>query len=231
MPAAGYATRLGPLHGSKEMLDVGGVPVIDWLVERLEAAPCTAIRVVTRPEKEDVRRYTKERGLDIVLANPAHIGESLAAGLAGIGDENVAIGFPDSIWAPPEGFALLLDALDDKTSVVLGLFDFPDPERADVVLIDDEGRVRDMLVKPSDPPSTLIWGCLVACAFALRHLERSAWPSDHLKPLVASGSVGALYLSDRYVDIGTPAGLAYAREVASLMRKEQAGRPTRAGFK
>ena len=213
MPAAGYATRLGVMKGSKEMLDVGGVPVIERLVERMEAADCRTIRVVTRPEKDDVRRYAEKRGLDVVLGHPAHIGESVAAGLVGIEDEVVALGFPDSIWDPVEGFVLLRDVLTAEIDVVLGLFEFPDAKRADVVLVDDEGRVKDILVKPPVPPSTTIWGCLVARTAALRHVERSAWPSEHLEPFVARGSVRARHLSDRYVDIGTPESLEHARRV------------------
>ena len=51
MPAAGHATRLQPLEGSKELLEIGGRPVFDYLVERLRAGGAEEIRVVTRPEK------------------------------------------------------------------------------------------------------------------------------------------------------------------------------------
>lgn len=193
------------------MLDVDGAPVIERLVERMAVGGCQTIRVVTRPDKDDVRAYAEARGLEIVLAHPAHIGESVALGLARVEDEVVALGFPDSIWEPVHGFALLRDAFDPSLQIMLGLFDFPDPERADVVVLDEVGRVRDIVVKPANPTSTLIWGCLVARASALRHIERFEWPSDHIRPFIASGVVGARYLSDRYVDIGTPQSLAHAR--------------------
>ncbi|HZB36129.1 MAG TPA: NTP transferase domain-containing protein [Gaiellaceae bacterium] len=51
VPAAGHATRLQPLEGSKELLEIGGRPVFDYLVERLRAGGAEEIRVVTRPEK------------------------------------------------------------------------------------------------------------------------------------------------------------------------------------
>ena len=213
VPAAGYATRLGHIEGSKEMLDVDGAPVIERLVQRLEVGGCHTIRVVTRPEKHDIRRYAQARGLEVVLGHPAHLGESIAAGLGRgeIPDEPVAIGFPDSIWEPPEGIALIRALLDADTDVVLGLFGFPDPSRADVVVVDEDGRVRDILVKPDKPPSRLIWGVLVARAGALRGAERHPWPSDLLRPLVAASRVAGRFLSDSYVDIGTPQALAAAR--------------------
>ena len=196
------------------MLDIDGTPVIGRLVERMQAGGCHTIRVVTRPEKEDLRTYAEQRGLDVVLGHPRHIGESVAAGLAGVDDEIVSLGFPDSIWEPVNGFALLRDSLAAEIDVVLGLFEFFEPQRADVVVLDEGGRVRDILVKPADPPSKLIWGCLVARAKALHGIERHPWPSDHLRPLLASGTVAATYLSDRYIDVGTPPALALARESA-----------------
>ena len=186
--------------------------MIERLVLQMEAGGCTEIRVVTRPEKHDVRRYAEQRGLTVVLGHPAHIGESLAAGLAGAdGDGLVALGFPDSLWEPLDGFARLRQELDARSDAVLGLFDSPDATRSDVVVLGGDGRVQDILVKPAKPPSNLIWGCLVARARALRGIERSVWPSDHLRPLVEAGRVGARYLSDCYLDIGTPEALARAR--------------------
>jgi glucose-1-phosphate thymidylyltransferase len=184
------------------------------MVERMELAGCREIRVVTRPEKDDLRIYAETRGLEVVLGHPAHIGESIALGLAGMADDVVALGFPDSIWDPVDGFAVLRDALEPPAAIVLGLFDFFDARRADVVVLDDAGRVRDIEVKPTAPTSTLIWGCLVARLDALRGIERAEWPSDHVRRFIASGSVAARYLSDRYVDIGTPEGLAHARSPA-----------------
>ena len=63
-----------------------------------------------------MRRYAEKRGLDVVLGHPTHIGESVAAGLIGIEDEVVALGFPGSIWEPIEGFALLSSLTAEITS-------------------------------------------------------------------------------------------------------------------
>jgi CTP:molybdopterin cytidylyltransferase MocA len=37
LPAAGRAARLQPLAGSKELLELGGRPVLEYAVERLRA--------------------------------------------------------------------------------------------------------------------------------------------------------------------------------------------------
>jgi glucose-1-phosphate thymidylyltransferase len=211
IPAAGFATRLGPMPSSKEMIEIDGEPVIERLVSRMEAGGCTEIRVVTRPEKADVRQYARHRGLTVVLARPPHVGASVFAGLSGCGEERlVALGYPDTLWEPPDGFATLRALVGGRTEVVLGLFDTPDAARSDVVLTDQSGRVTDILVKPPQPPSALIWGCLVARAGALAGIDRVEWPSELLRPLIAEGRVKAHYLSDRWLDIGTREALGRA---------------------
>jgi glucose-1-phosphate thymidylyltransferase len=204
IPAAGFATRLGPMPSSKEMIEIDGEPVIERLVARMEAGGCTEIRVVTRPEKADVRQYARQRGLTVVLARPPHVGASVSAGLSGCGKERlVALGYPDTLWEPLDGFAMLRALVGRRTEVVLGLFDTPDAARSDVVVTDESGRVAEILIKPAQPPSTLIWGCLVARAGALAGIDRVEWPSELLRPLIADGRVKAHYLSDRWLDIGT----------------------------
>jgi glucose-1-phosphate thymidylyltransferase len=213
VPAAGYATRLGPLPGSKELLDVGGFPVVECLVRRLEAGGCGEIRIVTRPDKTDVREYAERRGLRVLLGRPPHVGASVAVALDGVAPgELVALGYPDTLWEPLEGFTLLRRELDESVDVVLGLFESVDASRSDVVELDERGRVVDILVKPAKPPSTLIWGCLVARAGALSGIGAFPEVSDALRHAIADRRVGSRRLSERWLDIGVPAALDQARE-------------------
>ena len=45
LPAAGHATRLQPLEGSKEVLEIAGRPVIDFIVERMRRGGCEQLRI------------------------------------------------------------------------------------------------------------------------------------------------------------------------------------------
>ena len=220
LPAAGYATRLGPLPGSKELLEVRGLPVIEYLVRRLEAGGCTEIRVVTRADKTDLREYAEARGLRVLLGRPSHVGASVAIALDGLApDAPVALGYPDTLWEPVDGFALLRQELDEEVDVVLGLFESPDAYRSDVVTVDESGRVTGIEVKPAEPPSMLIWGCLVARAGALADVAAFSEVSDSLRPLVARRRVGSLPLSDRWLDIGVPGALERAQEPKFTVRR------------
>ena len=72
VPAAGYATRLQPLEGSKELLEVAGKPVMDHVLERMLAAGATELRIVTRPEKHDVIEHAATLGAAVVTGVSGH---------------------------------------------------------------------------------------------------------------------------------------------------------------
>ena len=211
IPAAGYARRLGSLPCSKEMLSVGGRPVLDYVVERMRLVPCTEIRVVTRPEKRDVAERARELGAMVIEGRPASVSESILLGLRGVAvDAVVVLGFPDTVWEPEDGFATLVAALDDKAEVVLGCFRSDALERSDVVVADGDGRVRAVQVKPSRPASDLVWGCCAARARAFAGLRAHAEPGLLFGALAPTGAVRAVRFDGEFLDIGTPEALARA---------------------
>jgi glucose-1-phosphate thymidylyltransferase len=209
LPAAGHAVRLQPLDGSKEMLDAGGRPVIDYLVERMRAGGCDQLRVVTRPEKEDIVSYAEGAGASVVLAHPDTIDESFAAGLRDLHPETIVLlGFPDSIWRPVDGYRPLVEAVQGGREVALGLFEAPGLAGSDFVTLDGSGRITDFHIKPAHPPSDWIWGCAAARARALEGIEREEWPSAFMKSIQLQGvELAGIPLSDFYLDIGTKESL------------------------
>jgi NDP-sugar pyrophosphorylase family protein len=212
VPAAGRAERLQPLEISKEVVDVGGRPVIDYLVERMRAAPCDELRVVTRPEKRDVGEHARVLGATLVEGEPRTVSESIGLGLAGLDPEDIAlIGFPDSVWEPPDGFASLLAEVDIGSDVVLGIFRSSEPERSDVVELTANGTVANVLVKPGRPPSDRIWGCAAARVRALEKLAAHDEPGLLFAWLARAGRVRGVAFPGEFIDIGTRASLARAQ--------------------
>lgn len=211
IPAAGLAERLQPLEGSKEMLSVGGRPVMDHLVERMRGAT-DEIVVVTRPEKHDVIEHAGELDLRVVEGEPVSVSESLFLGLREVdSDDTVLLGFPDTLWEPSDGYAQLLAALDDA-DVALGVFESEEPERSDVAVIDGD-RVESIDVKPPDPCSNLIWGCAAAQAPALLGLQRHDQPGLLFDELAREGRVRAVRFPGAMIDVGTNEALARARRL------------------
>jgi glucose-1-phosphate thymidylyltransferase len=210
VPAAGTATRLQPLEGSKELLEVGGRPILDYLVERLQAAGADEIRVVTRPEKRDVIEHVLHLGLNVIEAQPDTAAASVARGAEGLdADDIVLIGFPDSIWDPVDGFATLVEDLGDVT---LGVFHSHEPERSDVVEVED-GIVRAVHVKAANPPGNLIWGIAAARRGSLDDLGHHEELGELFDHLARTGSVRAVVFPGDFLDIGTTDALERARKL------------------
>ena len=220
LPAAGFATRLQPLGTSKEVLPVGGRPVLDYVVERMRAGGCTELRLVTRAEKRDVIRHAEALGATVLIASPATTSESIAVGLKGLEpDDVVLLGWPDTLWEPVDGYRPLVAAVEQGAEVALGLFELSaDLTRSDVVSFDASGRITGIHVKPAEPPSKWIWGCAAARAGALSGLEREEWPGSHFDSLCRQGiDLHGVRLSDVWLDIGTRPALERANVVATTM--------------
>jgi NDP-sugar pyrophosphorylase family protein len=188
---------------------------MDHLVERMERAGCTDIRVVTRPEKTDVIANAERHALTVVLAHPRSVSESLLAGLDETGPDDVVLfGFPDTVWEPADGFVRLLDALVGDFDVALGLFRSPEPERSDVVEFTDSGVVTSIVVKPQAPTSDWIWGCAAARREVLDDLSTHPEPGAVFHAMCAQRKVLGVPLPGPFLDIGTPEGVqAAARDL------------------
>ena len=208
VPAAGRAERLQPLPCSKEVYPVGGRPVMDYVVERLRAADCEELRLVTRPDKADVIEHAEALGAKIVTGEPPTMAASIALGVRGLAHSDaVLVGLPDTLWEPMNGFVQLLAHLE-TADLVLGVFESDEPERSDVVVLDERGAVRRVHVKEPDPPGHLVWGCFAARAGALDGLERCPTPGHYFAGLAVAGTVQAVRFPGQLVDIGTPEALA-----------------------
>jgi glucose-1-phosphate thymidylyltransferase len=195
------------------MLEIRGRPVWEYLLERMLSAGADEVRVVARPEKTDLIAAAEARGARVVLARPPTVARSVAAGLAGLAADDVAlVGFPDTIWSPHDGFTRLVAILArDPVDVALGLFRTPELSRSDVVLCDGDGFVRSVAIKPDVPPAELIWGCAAVRVRALSGLAEVQEPGELFDRLAQSGTVRGLELSDDWIDIGTRAALRAAR--------------------
>jgi len=179
------------------------------VVARMRIAGCDDIRVVTRPDKQDVIAYAGSAGLDVILSSPGSVSESVLAGVEGVGNDRIVLlGFPDTIWEPPDGFRRLVEVVERGWDVALGLFMAPEPDRSDVVTVTSKGRVSSVQVKPSSPSSSLIWGCAAARRDALEELRLHPQPGFAFDALGRRGKVAGCFLSDSWVDIGTPQALA-----------------------
>jgi glucose-1-phosphate thymidylyltransferase len=215
IPAAGSAERLQPLPCSKEVYPIRDRPVMDYVAERMRAADPRELRVVTRPDKRDVIEHAEALGAEIVTGAPGSLAVSIALGLRGLERADIVlVGLPDTLWEPIDGFVKLLEQIDAGADAALGIFESEEPERSDVVVLDEHGSVRRIHVKEPDPPSNLVWGCFAARVGALAGLERCVEPGHYFAGLAVARTVRAVRFPGRMIDIGTPAALAAAEAQA-----------------
>jgi glucose-1-phosphate thymidylyltransferase len=166
--AAGYATRLKPLTDTwaKELLPVGGRPIIDRIVDGLAAVDeIEAVHVVTNARKADgFRVWAEDR--DVIVHDDGT--PSNEDRLGAIGDMQFVIdraGIDDDLLviAGDNLFEFELSEFVDYwrskgTASALAVRDVGTLElarRYGIVDLADDGRILDFVEKPEDPPSTL----------------------------------------------------------------------------
>src|SRR5690606_31974642 len=138
-------------------------------------------------------------------------------------DESVAVGLPDTIWFPADGFGHLPD---DTLSFLL--FPVERPELFDAVLTGPDGRVTEIQVKQPGAATHWVWGGFKAPGRVLRELN-ILWLArgrrdEYIGTLVNAwlargGEARGVPAGQAYVDVGTVHGY---REAIQMLGARQA---------
>ena len=160
--AAGYATRLRPLTDSipKQLLPVGGRPMVDWILDRIGETSADEVHLVTNARfAADFERWAE--GKDVRVHNDGTI--SNEDRLGAIGDIEF-VGLDDDLLVVA-GDNLFEYSLADyesywreKGGSCVAVLDVGDPELAKkygIVEVDEDDRVIGFVEKPEHPPTTL----------------------------------------------------------------------------
>lgn len=250
IPAAGQAKRLQPFPCSKEVYPVGfaldeksGLPrpkvAAQYLLEKFRAAGITKAFLVIKDGKWDIPNYFRAGDLVglslayLVIAGSLGPPDTLDRAYPFLAQKRVAFGFPDILFGPDDAYARLIHRQEETgADVVLGLHRIEDPHVWDMVDCDEEGRVRDIVMKPASTTLTDGWCCAVWTPVfseflhrflradeTKRNLSRLADRANDpggdlavgvvlqaaLKAGLVLQSVG--FPGERYLDIGTPENL------------------------
>lgn len=175
IPAAGKASRVAPLPCSKELYPVGFHPagkgrsvrpkvVSQFLLENMRRANIKKAYIILREGKWDIPAYLGD-GKTIDM-NLAYLMMGLSFGVPYTLDqaypfvENalVALGFSDIIFEPNDAFVKLLARREEMDAdIVLGLFPASQPQKTDMVKLDERGRVRSISIKPAQTELLYAW--------------------------------------------------------------------------
>ena len=186
--AAGYATRLYPLtlNKAKPLLEVGGKPIIEWLLDNLATVPDLGkICIVTNDKfASDFQLWANQyqdrhRGLKIKIINDGS--KSDDDKLGAIGDINLVLtreNFATDDLIIAAGDNLFNQPLADfvqyarNTQATVAVYDVGNLEamkKYGVVTIDGHGTITHFEEKPEKPQSTL-------AAIALYYYSREVLP-------------------------------------------------------
>src|SRR5437763_11551338 len=175
--AAGYATRLRPLTDSvpKQLLPVGGRPMVDWILDKLRETNVEEIHLVTNARFATAFEHWAEgTGVDVhddgTTTNDDRLGAIGDIRFVGLDDDLLAIagdnlfdfslGEFEACWRRRPG------------SSCVAVHDVGDRELAKkygIVEIDERERIRAFVEKPEQPPSTL--AATATYLFAREHVR------------------------------------------------------------
>lgn len=175
IPAAGLAARISPLPCSKEIFPVGfkkddlhilkrPKAICEYLLEPMRKSGVRKAYISFRNGKWDIPAYLGSGGLfDMQLAYiitelPFGVPYTLDSAFPFIQGKKVVFGFPDTIFQPDDAFVQLIEKqrLSDA-DIVLGLFPASNPKKVDMVVLDDDKKIRQLRIKPSKTDLTYTW--------------------------------------------------------------------------
>jgi glucose-1-phosphate thymidylyltransferase len=232
--AGGYATRLYPLtlDRPKHLLEVGGRPILELLLERLPLDELEAVYVVTNAKfAERFREWAESYPAAVIVLDDGTTSEDDRLGA--IGDLQLVIesqGLDDDLIVAA-GDSIFTERLDDfarfgreRGAAAIAVYDIGDLDemkRLSSISVDADSRLVAFEEKPERPESTLAGIALYFYPRAVvplvgRYLAEGNNP-DQPGRLVAwlyqRVPVYAWRVPGRWFDIGTPETLAEAEDL------------------
>lgn len=233
IPAAGRATRLGPLPCSKEIMPVGAQDgprkvrvAIGSCLENMTASGIKQAVVGITANKSDVEVYLGEGegfGLSVschVIEPTKSTPETVAAILPFAKDRICALAFPDILFDAPTAYRSMVAQMNEQSAdVVLGLFPADRPHICDMVAVGADGALDHIDIKPKHTHLTHTWGIAVwRASFSRFLLEFVRQPAGVGRELFVGDVVMAakrnglriltqVVSAEPYIDVGTPEGL------------------------
>jgi glucose-1-phosphate thymidylyltransferase len=160
--AAGYATRLRPLTDTipKQLLPVGGRPMVDWVLDRIQETSADEIHLVTNARfAKDFERWAADKDVTIhndgTTSNDDRLGAIGDIQFVGLDDDLLAVA-GDNLF--DYSLADYEDYWRAKGESCIAVLDVKDPELAKkygIVDVDENDRVTNFVEKPEHPPTTL----------------------------------------------------------------------------
>lgn len=161
--AGGAGTRLYPITQSvsKQLLPVYDKPMIYYPLSVLMLAGIRDVLVITTPDDsrafERLLRDGSQWGIRITYAvqpKPEGLAQAFLIGEEFIGDDTTCLILGDNIFYGQSLAQRLQEVSARSDGATVFAYRVREPERYGVVDFDDDGQVRDIVEKPSEPSSS-----------------------------------------------------------------------------
>jgi glucose-1-phosphate thymidylyltransferase len=161
--AAGYATRLRPLTDAipKQLLPVGGRPIVDWILDRIAETSADEVHVVTNARfAADFEQWAENKDVQIhddgTTSNEDRLGAIGDIEFAGLDDDLLVVAGDNLFDYSLADYEAYWRAHGGASCVAV--LDVHDPELAKkygIVDVDRDDRIVGFVEKPEHPPTTL----------------------------------------------------------------------------
>lgn len=167
--AAGYATRLYPLtiDRPKALLPIAGKPILDYIVDEIETIDEVKSLVIISNDKFygnfEEWKATRDTRLEVTVLNDNTTDDTNKLGAVGdinfavdkLGiDEDILVMAGDNIFTfRLKEFADFYKEKNADTILAKRIKNINDLKRMGNALLDENGKVLDMVEKPENPPS------------------------------------------------------------------------------
>jgi glucose-1-phosphate thymidylyltransferase len=166
--AAGYATRLRPLTDSfaKQLLPVGGRPMLDWILDKIRETDVQEIHLVTNARFAGAfRRWAEDKRVvvhdDGTTTNEDRLGAlgdiAYVNGAAGLDSDDVLVIAGDNLfdYSLADYISWWRGKKDGSGVAVYDVHDLELVKQYSTVEVDDGDRIVSFVEKPENPRSTL----------------------------------------------------------------------------
>jgi glucose-1-phosphate thymidylyltransferase len=238
LPAAGRASRVSPLPGSKELFPVGFGPMAGrrglrpkvaahYLLEQMRLAGARQAYIILRSGKWDIPAYFGDGHLQdmhlayLIMRHPFGVPYTLDQAYPFIQSATIVFGFPDIVFFPRNAYVQLLAHMTaHDADVTLGVFTAQRPEKMDMVEPGEADRVCRIEIKPRVTHLTQTWIAAVwKPAFTQFMHESVARDAENRRQSDTAGSV-----PDRELHLGETIQAAIDHKLNVSMVRFDSGR-------